>query len=354
MITPPPTPEEQLQFLYNIQRLFAQGRFTASYKYALLQSIADLCVMHGDDSGDSLEIKLDDIAEQFIHLYWQQCRPFYPHQTSQGFILRQNTSGQAAVVTHILTSQRELHLSAFKLKYDYPKDWVRLKRNVRTVVSRQPLWKLQVVSNDTNEFLYDDFTDTSHDSIRLKSGVAYCFRAFHSILTDMTRGAWLRFVQTTNTQSLGNSTDLGEFLFNWQRIPLDKFKLILRDHQETRCFYCHKMVKSKGEVDHFIPFSQSPTHLGHNYVFTHKSCNLDKFDFLAAHQHLHEWAQRNLHYGDELTDLFNEQNLPNNLPVTRNITNWAYCQAESTKAELWLRKRRVMETIQPSWREVLV
>jgi hypothetical protein len=32
----PPAPEEQIQFLVNLQRLLDEGSFVASYKYALL------------------------------------------------------------------------------------------------------------------------------------------------------------------------------------------------------------------------------------------------------------------------------------------------------------------------------
>ena len=38
------TPEFQLAFLNKVQRLFAEGDFAASYKYALLIAIADIAV----------------------------------------------------------------------------------------------------------------------------------------------------------------------------------------------------------------------------------------------------------------------------------------------------------------------
>ena len=42
-----PTPEEQVLFLRNIQRLLAEGQFVASYKFALLHALADLAVDEG-------------------------------------------------------------------------------------------------------------------------------------------------------------------------------------------------------------------------------------------------------------------------------------------------------------------
>ena len=57
-----PLPEAQLVFLSKLQRLFAEGDFTATYKFALLVSLADLAVELGDDSGEALELGHRGIA----------------------------------------------------------------------------------------------------------------------------------------------------------------------------------------------------------------------------------------------------------------------------------------------------
>ena len=59
----PPTSDEQIQFMVNIQRLLDEGLFTASYKFALLLALADLSIEHGDDSGAPLELATEAIAE---------------------------------------------------------------------------------------------------------------------------------------------------------------------------------------------------------------------------------------------------------------------------------------------------
>jgi hypothetical protein len=51
-VTPPPSPEVQLAFLSKLQRLFAEGDFTATYKFAL----PDIAVECGRDDGDDLEV----------------------------------------------------------------------------------------------------------------------------------------------------------------------------------------------------------------------------------------------------------------------------------------------------------
>src|SRR4051794_27402221 len=102
MIASPPIPEDQILFLRNIQRLLGEGQFTASYKFALLRAIADLCVSQGDDSGAELGLEVVAIAEKFVDLNWQQCRPFQPAGRSAGIVLQQNTGRQAAVIARII------------------------------------------------------------------------------------------------------------------------------------------------------------------------------------------------------------------------------------------------------------
>ena len=95
----PPTAEEQLKFLTNIQRLLSEGQFTATYKYALLLALADIAVEIGDHSGAPIEVSTKLIAEKYIHYYWRQCVPYLPRtDPSAGQVLRQNTGRQAAII----------------------------------------------------------------------------------------------------------------------------------------------------------------------------------------------------------------------------------------------------------------
>ena len=95
----PPTAEEQLEFLRSLQRLMEEGSFVASYKFALLHAIADLCLVKGDDGGAKLELSTSEIAEQFVRLYWPQVAP-YP-ASAEPQILSQNTGRQAAIVRQV-------------------------------------------------------------------------------------------------------------------------------------------------------------------------------------------------------------------------------------------------------------
>lgn len=92
-----PSAEEQVRFLLNIQRLLSEGDFVATYKHALVLSIADVCVERGDDTGGQLKITAKELAERFIGYYWRQALPYHPlGGDGSAAVLKQNTGTQAA------------------------------------------------------------------------------------------------------------------------------------------------------------------------------------------------------------------------------------------------------------------
>jgi hypothetical protein len=242
MTWPTPTPEEEVTFLRNVQRLLAEGLFVASYKYALLHVLADLAVLKGEDTGAPLELTTKEIAAKFVELYWQQCRPFQVGGVSSDLILQQNTGKQAAIISQIKESQDQCGASLFRLKQVASDRWSELVTEVDQVVRTMPLWKLQTVGEERLDFLYEN--RDRGNSITLKPGVAYCLRAFYELLRDLIQGAWVRFVQKLNANRLGNVTDLGTFLFGQERASLEVYRPILMDVQGGTCLYCQKNPRS--------------------------------------------------------------------------------------------------------------
>jgi len=179
MTTTPPTPEEQVLFLRNIQRLLAEGQFTASYKYALLLALADLAVEEGEDSGAPLVLATRRIAEKFIEFYWQQSRPYEIGGQQTNLILKQNTDRQAAVITAVIRAQERAGSSLFQLRATAPRAWRSLVTRVNRTVCEMPLWRLQTAGSERLGFLYDNL-DEATTTITLTPGVAFCFRAFHA------------------------------------------------------------------------------------------------------------------------------------------------------------------------------
>ena len=346
MTMPIPTPEEQVQFLRNIQRLLAEGLFVASYKFALVHTLADLSVLKGDDTGASLDLDTKDIAAKFVELYWRQCRPFQNSGEATGMVLQQNTGKQAAIISKIVDSQQKCGASLFRLKQVTSDRWSELVSEVEDVVRTMPLWKLQTMGDERLEFLYENLDRGNR--IKLKPGVAYCFRAFYELIRDLIEGAWVRFVQKVNANRLGNITDLGTFMFGQERTSLDAYRPILTDVQKGVCLYCRKPLSEKSQVDHFVPWSRYPADLGHNFVLAHDRCNNAKSDHLAAEDHLASWIERNQRHQVELQARLVEAALPCDVTATMQIAKWVYQQTEKANGQVWV-EEKVLRHLGPEW-----
>lgn len=350
MSWPIPTPEDQIRFLRNIQRLLSEGQFVASYKFALLLAIADLAVTKGDGSGAPLDLQTSELAQKFVEHYWQQCRPFEIGGQSTGSILRQNTGKQAAVINKIAKVQQASLGSLFRFRQQDASGYRALLQEVDEVIREMPLWKLQTVGAERLEFLYANLDRGTQ--ITLQPGVAYCLRAFQELLRDLVQGAWVRFVRKVNTVQLGSITDLSTFLFDRDRNNLEVYRPILRDIQRGTCFYCDQPLKAGGEVDHFVPWARYPTDLGHNFVLAHAGCNNSKSDYLAAEDHLGAWQERNRVHCEELGARFMAAEVISDLPASVRIARWAYEQTEQAGGQVWVRKD-LLRHLGPEWRALL-
>ena len=338
--------EDGIRFLRQFQELLAEGGFVATYKFALLQALADLSVEHASGADGSLRLPLDRIAEKFIEYYWNQARLFRDE------ILRQNTNGQAEVLSLVQDYRIKTDGRLGRLK-NTQQDWQRLVRKVAGIVIKMPLWKLQTIGGTQNEFLYKK-SEFENRTIRLLPGVPQAFRTFHAMLTSMIRGGWIAQIHRIkgNREILGPGAELEAFLFGTDRQSLNRYCQLLREHQAGECFYCGKNVPGKGDLDHFIPWSRYPLDLGHNFVFAHTGCNNAKRDYLAATAHIERWRVQNLDEGHRLSQLFMEAGLTHDLDRTFLIARWAYKQGQASKARLWL-KRGQFEPCDYRWQAAL-
>lgn len=337
---------EKVQFLRQFQELLSEGGFVATYKFALLQALADLSVELEPASDGSLRIPVEHIAEKFIEYYWNQARPFRDE------ILYQSTSNQAEVVNLVLGYRNRVGGRLAQLKCSQ-REWQRLRRRVANVIIKMPLWKLQTVGDTQNEFLYrrDEYRARS---IRLLPGVPLAFRVFHPLLSELIRGGWINQIHRikANRKVLGAEAELEEFLFGIDRSSLERYRQLLREHQAGECFYCGKPVRNRGDLDHFIPWSRYPIDLGHNFVFAHTGCNNAKRDHLAAVDHLARWRDQNLHGGDALAQTFERAGLLSDLERARLIAEWAYEQGQANGAQLWVCNKE-FEPCDYRWKLVL-
>jgi hypothetical protein len=349
----PPTAQEQVRFLLNLQRLLEEGSFVATYKHALLLSIADICVERGDDSGGCLRVSTGELAEKFINYYWRQAVPYHPAGANDGgAVLKQNTGRQAAVISTV-SKAREAHGGSLaQLKKNTPA-WGALKNRVAETIKVMPLWKLQTVGGQKLEFLYSGVRGEG-TVIDLKRGICFCFRLFYGLVHELVRGAWLRFVRSIkeNTLMLGAASDLSDFMFGSGRVSLEIYRSFLIEYQRGDCFYCLRPLKDRSDVDHFIPWSRYPVDFGHNFVLAHNVCNAKKADRLASVEHLEKWCHRNEEYGDELSTAFRERSISHDQKASWRITAWAYEQAQAAGSLVWRRNEELVE-LRSEWRALL-
>jgi hypothetical protein len=292
-----------------------------------------------------LTVTTRDIAERFIIYYWRQAVPYPSPKNAR--ILQQNTDKQAAVVNAVRNARAAYGDSLVSTMRDKAA-WRALVSKVARIVREMPLRYLQNVGGQRLDFLYGDVGR----EIELRPGVAFCFRKFHALITDLVRGGWLRYVRQQNLDVVGETADLNEFLFGSERNNLLVVRPVLMDIQGGRCFYCGKGIAERAaHVDHFIAWSRYPTDLGHNFVLADSTCNGWKRDRLPACEHLERWVERNAQYGGQITDELARRGVVAELAASNRVTEWSYAQAEAANALTWVRADE-MVLLAAGWRDV--
>jgi hypothetical protein len=136
-----PTADQQLAFLFRIQRILTEGAFESTYKFALVLSLAELAVERGDDTTESLSLDTLDVAEKFIDLYWRQTLPWVP-PGGEAARLFQRHGGEAAILVRIARA-RDLAGGSLPHFRTMRAEWQRLLSDVAKTIAIMPLWKLQ-------------------------------------------------------------------------------------------------------------------------------------------------------------------------------------------------------------------
>jgi 5-methylcytosine-specific restriction endonuclease McrA len=345
MNAPVPCAADQLAFLDHIQRLFEEGEFVATYKFALLLAITELAVEQGTDSAGELDLPYDAIADKFLELYWPQVAPYTAG--GRAGVLVQNTGRQAATVT-LLHAIRSRYGTLPKARASH--DWLATVRKTVALLKEMPLWRLQTLRRQQVNFLYIAGSD---DGIQLLPGVMHNLRRFHGLLQQLARSAWISHLRANpkNVPIIGEASDLEQMLFGTDRACLAVARPILREIQADTCFYCGAGLRNTGEVDHFIPWARYPRDLGHNFVLAHKACNNDKRDLLAATTHLARWRTRNAAHSATLVNELGGQFVCDE-PTMLRVAQWSYSHAYATSAQSWLGPKQVIP-LTPDYQDIL-
>jgi hypothetical protein len=211
---------------------------------------------------------------------------------------------------------------------------------------------MQNVGKEALPFLYDPPMGKAPRRIRLYPGVAFCLRRFHGLVTELLQAAWTRWVRQQNLTIIGESADLHEFLFGSKRSTLLALQRPLRELQQDLCFYCHRPMGGRLDVDHFVPWVLYQLDLGHNFVLAHRECNGAKRDRLASEEHLAAWVERNRAYAEPLQLEFDRLGMLHNLGSTNRIARWAYSSAATIAGRAW-HAQNVLLPLTGAWRDIL-
>ena len=240
-----PSPDDQIRFIANIERILSEGSFVATYKYALLVALVELAIERGDDSNRELALPIHDIADKFAELYWRQAAPYEADGVSgPGLVLHQNQGKQASAISRLVRLRNEMKGSRSTLaQARRSADWSPLVAQMRSLLKTMPLWRLQRVGHEDIRFLYEP--GPGNDCITLLPGVACHLRERAPLIRRLAETEWLRFVLSLkqNQPVLGRAVGLSEFLFGSSRAALSlKVSKPLRELQHGRCFYCQRHI----------------------------------------------------------------------------------------------------------------
>lgn len=328
MPLPPPSAKAQLEFLAKVERILAEGQFTTTYKFALLIAITNIAVEKGSDWGDELTIDLDDIARQFLSLYWNMARP-YPLDK----VLKQSTnSKKPATVMRSLSIACIQSSSGYARRRVYRRESCGLISKAKATIKRNVLYRLQSFGGTEmlrkDSFLYD-FPRCAEDctglqSITLKAGASACLRRLRGVIVAMVQARWARWVRGNN-DSLGADRALEAFMFGAERTDLRMYAKPLYELQAGVCFYSGEKLRSAkaGHVDHFIPWSRYPFDSPFNLVLASPAVNSAKRDLLAPPSLRKRWQHRNDHCFGVLTGkLFDA--VPTDRDAVHAFAEWIY------------------------------
>jgi hypothetical protein len=291
--------------------LLDQGRFTATYKFAVLLALLDACLEGVDADGRAPEVFHPSVlARRVIELYWPQTTPYGDPTGAEAVVLRQNRGGQAEIVALVRRFREAAGPSGraplARARHAAPERYERLVADVTWKLAQMPLPRLQRFGKTDTRFLYDLAWDETiargafegggvDPHLYLRPGVGEHLVRLAGLLRPLVQRQWAQQVVAFNRSlvpALADQEDLDAFLFGAQRIDLGPVRRDLAVLQDHDCFYCRERLRGAVDVDHFLPWARHPDDGIHNLVAAHAGCNNRKRDHLAASEHVVAWVAR--------------------------------------------------------------
>jgi hypothetical protein len=347
-MTPDNSADAAISFVEKLLVLLDEGRKTATYKFAVLLALIDLCMERAEPDGSPpARLTTTAIAEKVVALYWPHTNPF-----REAVVLRQNRGGQAEILTTIAHFRDRLSprtaTTVGQARHADASGFGALVREVEWKLIEMPLPRVQQFGTGYDPFLYDidwttqvrrsDFARGAFDFVvRLRPGVGDHLIRLNGLLRPLIKRHWASLVATFNRDTVEEST-LEDFLFGVPRRPSGALVGGLRELQRNRCFYCEHAMQHAVDIDHFIPWARHPDDAIQNLVLAHRTCNNAKRDFLAAAPHVTRWSLRLQEpTGSHLHQLAAEQHWVSHVNTSRSVVRAIYLRLPDD-AKLWMRK----------------
>lgn len=165
----------------------------------------NLAIESGVSDDRECSISYQQLAEQFIQLYWTQALPF-SDQSSDSILRQSSTTGQASVINSILSLQtKTTSLTVARTKNT--KLWQSTIKDIASTIKKYPAKHLQSAEDKVSrEFLYT--YDSKSNLIILKPGIAYCFTRFSKIINKLCQQYWTEFVRKNRHNQIYFSDDI--------------------------------------------------------------------------------------------------------------------------------------------------
>jgi 5-methylcytosine-specific restriction endonuclease McrA len=355
---------DAIGFAERVLELLDEGRYTATYKYAVLLALIDLCLEGTQASGAPPEmVTTRQLADKIVEIYWPHTVPFASR--AQACILRQNKGGQAEIVSAILRfrSRHGADASAprWHARLAAPAAYERLVSTVEWKLIEMPLPRLQMMGQSLAPFIYEIHWDARvrrreveryiggddagfDNRVLLKPRVGDYLLQLNGLLRPLIHRRWAAMVAQLNRLE---DSQLEAFLFGAERIQTAKVRAGLWEIQGYRCFYCDGRLgdPTRGQVDHFVPWSRYPDDSLDNLVVSDVNCNGFKSSSLAAADHVARWARRFVDGSPvhrQLGDLAQQTAWEREPDKTASVARGIYLRLPAD-ARLWLRRREFVD-----------
>ncbi len=344
-----------------ILAILDEGRFSATYKFAVLSALIDLCLEH--TSADELApdmVTTRQLATKVIELYWPQTAG-YAVADRPPAVLRQagNTvEEQAEIVSAIVDFRAAIAADPYcpleRARRAAADDWRRLVDAVEWVLIKYPLPRVQRVGKLRDEFLYTIAWDEEikksvvtayqqqdpgefDNRIQLREGVGDALVRLHGLVRPLLQRRWAQKVAGLNGLDV---VRLEEHLFGSRRVALDPVCDDLVALHGGRCFYCDGALGDAAgrrvQIDHFVPWARHPDNAVENLVPAHERCNGQKRDFLAARDHVRRWRERIARRRDDLALIAERARFEHEPARVLSVARGIYLRLPAG-AKLWVR-----------------